>query len=106
MHQPFEIVWAKLLWRDCPDERPWLLIDVRKGGETYGAFPISGKLYQSGGACMIVPADHADFPDTGLTERSHIYYDSTIEVGDDEIRRASGRLTGELLENLKLTAGL
>ncbi len=55
---------------------------------------------------MIVPADHADFPDTGLKERSHIYYDTTIEIGHDEIRRALGRLTGDLLEDLKLTAGL
>ena len=106
MYEPFQIVWAELDWMGCPDERPWLLIDVRKGGEMYGGFPISTKLYRSGGRYMIMPTAHAEFPNSGLNERSHIYYDSTFDVGDDEIRRALGRLTGDLLEDLKMAAGL
>lgn len=106
MYQPFQTVWATLDWMGCPDERPWLLIDVRRGGETYGALPISTKVYQSGGRCMILPVDHVDFPDSGLKERSYIYYESTFDVGDDEIRRVLGRLTGGLLEDIKLAAGL
>ena len=72
----------------------------------YGALPISTKFYQSGGRYMILPVDHMDFLDSGLKERSYIYYDTTFDVGADEIRRALGRLTGSLLQDLKLAAGL
>ena len=106
MYEPDQLVWAKLDWRGCPDERPWLLIDIRRGGEVYGAFPISTKLYRSGGPCMTLRVDHVDFPDSGLKERSYIYYESTFDVGDEEIRRVLGRLTGDLLDRLKVAAGL
>lgn len=106
MYSPFDIVWAKLFWLNCWDERPWLLIDVRKGGESYGAFPISGEFYRSGGSYMILPMDHKDFSATGLQKRSSLFYESTFDAGSDEIRKRIGQLTGELLENLKLEAGL
>jgi len=106
MYQPFQIVWAEAAWRHCPDERPWLLIDVRRNGEAYGALPISTKLYLPSGGYTILSVDHPDFSATGLRERSYVYYESTIDIGDDEIRRELGWLTGDLLEHLKVAAGL
>ena len=106
MYQPFQIVWAEVEWKGCSDERPWLLVDVRKTGEVYGAFPIAGDSYPSGGTCIMLHEDHADFPHSGLNKRSYVFYDSTIEIGADEIRKNIGRLTGNLLEKLKQEAGL
>jgi hypothetical protein len=106
MREAFEIVWAKAVWLQCADERPWLLVDVRKAGEEYGAFPISTKFYRSGGPCYIIDDKHPDFPATGLRLRSYLYYESIIEIGDDEIRRPMGRMVGSLLVAAKEASGL
>jgi hypothetical protein len=106
MREAFEIVWAKALWLQCADERPWLLVDVRKGGEEYGAFPISTKFYRSGGPYYIIDDKHPDFPATGLKVQSYLFYESIIEIGDDEIRRSIGRLVGSLLADVKEASGL
>jgi len=108
MYRPFEIVWAKAAWLQCSDERPWLLVDVREHGEEYGAFPISTKYYRSGGPFYIIEDTHADFPATGLKSRSYLFYESIIEIGDDEIRRSGspmGRLNGTLLVAVKEASG-
>ena len=106
MYDPYQIVWAKLDWKNCPDERPWLLIDIRCGGERYGAFPISSKDYRSGGHRILLPENHKDFSETGLKEKSYIYDENIFDIGDDEIRRPCGLLVGDLLAEFKLEAGL
>lgn len=106
MREAFEIVWAKAVWLQCADERPWLLVDVRKGGEEYGAFPISTKCHRSGGPYYIIEVKHPDFPATGLKVQSYLFYESIIEIADDEIRRPIGRMVGGLLAAAREASGL
>ncbi len=42
--RPYEIWLVKRMWRNCPDRRPWLVIEDCKDG-TFSAFPISGVHY-------------------------------------------------------------
>jgi hypothetical protein len=106
MRRPFEIVWAKTAWLQCSDERPWLIVDVRHQGEEYGAFPISTKIYRSGGPYYMIEDTHSDFRETGLKSTSYLFYESIIEIGDDDIRRPLGRIVGTLLAAVREASGL
>ncbi len=106
MYQPYQIVWATAAWRGCPDERPWLIIDVRESDDVYGAFPISTRAYTAAGPYTTVRTNDVDLVAAGLRERSYIFYESTIEIGADEIRKPLGTLTGALLDELIEQSGL
>jgi hypothetical protein len=100
--QPFEIFYAAQSWKNCEDERPWLIIDLRPNN-IFGCFPISGECY--GGQCFFISSSHPDFAATGLAKSSNVDDRYIIELGLGQFRRRLGGLTGELLREFKDYAG-
>jgi hypothetical protein len=49
---------------------------------------------------------HSDFRETGLKSTSYLFYESIIEIGDDDIRRPLGRIVGTLLAAVREASGL
>jgi hypothetical protein len=101
--RPYEIYYARVTWRACPDERPWLIIDSRPN-HVFGCFPISGQSYS--GACFPIDSSHPDFSATGLTKSCFIHDASIIEVLSNQFTRRKGELTGKLLADFLAYAGL
>ena len=101
--RPFEIYTALHNWRNCPDRRPWLIIDVRPNG-VYGCFPFSSQDYRGSG--FEISEAHPDFVKTGLSKSCFIQDDHIIELKQSQLQRYRGELTGDLLSEFKDFAGL
>jgi hypothetical protein len=102
---PFDIHYGTFLWKDCPDERPWVVIGEGFEADTWDCFPLSGQFYDQSNAFEIDPA-HPDFQATGLKKRSYIQYESLIVLPAVSFRRKIGKLQGELLDRFLSEAGL
>ncbi|MCX5662184.1 MAG: hypothetical protein NTW19_21105 [Planctomycetota bacterium] len=101
--RPFEIHNVDRVWRNCADQRPYVIVDVRAGG-VFGCFSISGQCYA--GDCFHIAHDHPDFPATGLSKSCFVHYALVIEVKAAEFRRARGRISGQMLGDFIREAGL
>jgi hypothetical protein len=99
---PFEIFNAVRTWKNCPDMRPWLIVDVRANG-VFGCFPISGECYEGG--CFVIGSNHPDFPATGLTKTSYVDDQKIVELGIGEFKKRRGQLVNELLREFRAFAG-
>ncbi|MBI4569883.1 MAG: hypothetical protein HY719_15935 [Planctomycetes bacterium] len=97
-----EIWYARVTWNDCPDERPWLIMEQR--GETFCCFPVSGQCYRRE-ECFFLDVDHPDFKATGLTKSCYIHFVSLFELPHDVFSRRKGRLEGKLLQRFLEEAG-
>lgn len=102
--KPYEIHYARVVWKGCEDERPWLIVEVLGGGR-FGCFPISG---QNLGHphCFEIEADHRDFGATGLTRSCRVHYQSIIELHASDFRRRKGELVNEMLREFLQQSGL
>jgi len=100
---PFDIYNVERVWKNCPDQRPYVIIDVR-GDDVFGCFPISTPCYD--GNCFFVDMHHADFAATGLSKSCNVQYCSIIEVRRAEFRRFRGSFRNQLLQELIDEAGL
>lgn len=102
--QPFEISYGKKIWKDCEDERPWLVVEQHLSG-IYRCFPISGQCYQ-GHYCFELQQGHPDFAATGLSKTCFVLYESFIELEQSEFTRKKGSLQGALLAAFREEAGV
>ena len=72
-------IWtASVEWNDCPDVRPWLLLDDRGNG-VHGCFPISTQDYR--GLAFLLSHDDADFEATGLDRECYVHWDRIFGHG-------------------------
>lgn len=103
MH-PFEIHYAKTAWKNCPDERPWVIVDVRGKG-VYGCFPLSSFNYGNA-PCFWIDEEDPDFLATKLTRSCFVHYDSIIELADSDFTRQKGEIEGDMLSRFRDEAGV
>ena len=101
--RPYEIYFAKVTWKGCPDERPWVIVE-QLPNDLFGCFPISGSCY--GESCFPVDESHPDFAATGLTKTSYIHDASVIDLHVSRFNRRKGELTNELLADFLDFTGL
>jgi hypothetical protein len=103
--RPYEIYFAKICWKDCEDERPWLIVDTR-GARVFGCFPISSHNYRSDAAFEVLKSD-PDFGATGLTKDCFIHHVSIQEIERSQFRATKkGELTGDMLARFLDESGL
>lgn len=100
----FDIYNAAVEWKDCRDDRPWLVVELRCGGEVAACFPFSGEDYT--GISFPVHSSHADFEATGLAKSCYIYDESFVELSTSSLTRFRGKLAGALLASFREHAGL
>lgn len=99
----WEIHDAEIQWRNCPDRRPWLIIEVCNHG-VCGCFPISGQDYNP--RHFELRIDDPDFAATGLAKTCYVYDEHIIEIRVDQFKRRRGQLEGNLLTRFRDYAGL
>lgn len=102
---PFEIHYGTAQWKDCGDERPWIILGEGFEPETWDCFPLTGRYYNHYDSFEIDPG-HPDFDATGLSKRSYIMYETVIMLPTGCFRRRTGVLRNELLQDFKNAAGL
>jgi len=86
--QPFQVHNAQHQWNNCPDIRPWVLVEVMPDGSAY-AFPVSSHCY-GGYHCFELNPAHPEFGATGLTKLCHVHYQSLIVLPNAAFRRLRG----------------
>ena len=101
--RPFEIFNARHEWNNCPDLRPWLIVELRVS-ETVGCFPISGECY--GGNCFWISPTHPDFPATGLKKGCYIHDRHIVELRPHQFLNRRGELLGDLLTTFREYSGV
>lgn len=101
--QPFEIHYAQYQWKDCKDERPWLVVEQVDGGR-FNCFPISGGHY----VASAFELDMADpsFAATGLAKTCYICDERFYSLAPTCFRTQKGVLQGGLLKRFLQFAGL
>lgn len=90
-------------WSNCPDTRPWLLLD-HPNGPLVDAFPISSQCYR--GNCFWLDPSRTDFAATGLNKGCFVHYASIIALPIANLGRHRGVLTGMLLAEFLDESGI
>ena len=98
-----DVWWAKTLWEDSADERPWVIIDIPSPG-LFGCFPISGKNYSNEG--FEINPQNPDAASTHLKKICYVHYFTIYDLTLNEFTRECGCLSEILLENLLNESGI
>ena len=100
---PYNIYNATVVWKDCADMRPWIIIGDCVG-EEWECFPITGQSY---GSCNFeLSPSHEGFAQTGLSKLCYIHYTSVVMVPQASFKKYRGTLDGSLLDAFISEAGL
>jgi len=98
--EAFEIYEASGSWKNCDDDRPYVLVRLSSEGR-WDCFPVSGACYS--GNCFEIPSDDPDFAATGLKKTSHVHDERYYQPVP---KRRIGRVEGALLDRFRKYAGV
>lgn len=101
---PFDIYNARIFWGNCPDMRPWLIVEALPD-DLFHCFPIASEKYRSR-QCFFLHDEHPDFRFTGLTKSCYIHHEVFVAIRRDRLSRRRGDLRGNLLQEFKFFADL